>query len=58
MPVAEARASAAKWLDGLGKKGLVLQKAMNERHGFVVTDIPRAEAGISRFLFREDGYRD
>lgn len=52
----EAEAAAAKWLDGLDKKGLVLNEIVKER-GFVVTHAPSALGRVTKFSFQQPGWR-
>jgi hypothetical protein len=52
---AEAQAAAAKWLDGLGEKGLVLNEKVEEG-GFVVAHAPSAIGRITKFSFQQDGW--
>jgi len=49
---AEAEAAAAKWLDGLGKKGLVLDESV-KKGGFVVAHAPSALGRITKFSFQQ-----
>jgi hypothetical protein len=50
----EAQAAAAKWLDGLGAKGLILNQAVTER-GFVVTHGDSAVGRVTKFDFQQAG---
>ena len=52
----EAKAAAAKWLDSLDKKGLVLNETVKER-GFVVTHAPSALGRVTKFSFQQSGWR-
>jgi hypothetical protein len=51
----EAKATAAKWLTGLGKKGLVLNETVKER-GFIVTHAPSALGRVTKFSFQQPGW--
>lgn len=52
---AEAKAAAAKWLDELGEKGLVLNKTVDEG-GFTVTHANSAIGRITKFNFYQPGW--
>jgi hypothetical protein len=51
----EAKSAAAKWLDGLDMKGLVLDETVKER-GFVVTHAPSALGRVTKFSFQQPGW--
>jgi hypothetical protein len=51
----EAEAAAAKWLDGLGKRGLVLREDV-KKGGFVVTHAPSALGRVTKFSFQQPGW--
>lgn len=51
----EAKAAAAKWLDGLGKKGLVLNETVKQG-GFVVTHAPSVLGRVTKFSFQQPGW--
>ncbi len=51
----EAKAAAAKWLDSLEEKGLVLNETVKEQ-GFVVTHAPSARGRVTKFSFRQPGW--
>jgi len=51
----EAEAAAAKWLDGLGKKGLVLNETVDEG-GFTVTHANSALGRVTKFNFQQPGW--
>ena len=51
----EAKATAAKWLNGLAKKGLVLKETVKEG-GFVVTHAPSALGRVTKFSFQQPGW--
>jgi hypothetical protein len=53
---AQAKAAAAKWLDGLGEKGLVLEETVKEGDGFVIAHAPSALGRITKFSFQQDGW--
>jgi len=53
---AQAEAAAAKWLDGLGEKGLVLNETVEEGGGFAVAHAPSALGRITKFSFQQDGW--
>ena len=50
-----ARAAAAKWLEGLGEKGLVLDEKVKQG-GFTVTHGPSAVGRITKFSFQQSGW--
>ncbi len=52
----EAQAAAARWLDNLGEKGLLLNQMTKEGDGFVVAHAPSAVGRITKFSFQQDGY--
>ena len=52
----EAKAAAAEWLEGLGKKGLVLNEKV-EKRGFVVTHGQGALGRVTKFSLQEPGFR-
>lgn len=53
---AEAEIAAAKWIEGLDKKGLVLNESMTGR-GFVVTQGQGALGRVTKFTLQEHGFR-
>jgi hypothetical protein len=52
----EAKVAAAKWLDGLDKKGLVLKQKV-EGQGFVVAHGPSAFGRVTKFTLQEADWR-
>ncbi len=50
-----AQATAVKWLDSLGKKGLVLSEEV-KKGGFVVTHAPSGVGRITKFSFQQEGW--
>lgn len=52
---AEARAIAARWLDGLGSRGLVLDETL-QRGGFVVSHAAGPRGPVTRFELRRPGW--
>lgn len=52
----EARAAAAKWLDGLDQQGLVLSEKVTEG-GFAVTHGPSAVGRVTKFTYQKSGWQ-
>lgn len=51
----EAKVTAAKWLNGLDEKGLVLNVTVKEGE-FVVTHAPSADGRVTMFSFQQPGW--